>query len=44
MPTVSRFGAFLPVLGNRFMQPALCLLNALAAFVSFVGMRPGCDN
>jgi hypothetical protein len=44
MPAISRFGAFLAVLRDRFMQPHFRLLNALAASVSFVGAGLGCDN
>jgi hypothetical protein len=44
MPTVSRLGALRTVPGDRIIEPGFGLFNALAAFVSFVGVSEGCNN
>jgi hypothetical protein len=41
MPTVARLGALRAVLGDRIIESGFCLFDALAAFVSFVGVSAG---
>jgi hypothetical protein len=44
VPTVSRLRALRTVPGDRIIEPGFGLFNALAAFVSFVGVSEGCNN
>lgn len=44
MPTISRFGAFRTMLGDRIVEPDFRLFDTLAAFVSFVGVSEGRNN
>jgi hypothetical protein len=44
MPTISRLGALRAMLGDCIVEPDFRLFNALAAFVSFVGVSEGCNN
>jgi hypothetical protein len=38
MPAISRFRTLRSVFGDRIIEPGFGLFNALAAFVSFVGV------
>jgi hypothetical protein len=44
MPAISRLRAFRTVFRDRIIQPHFGLLDALSAFVSFVGVSSGCDD